>query len=204
MLDKPTPPDHELNLSDDVEEVTDRFYKEGWTDGLPVIPPTAERVERMLAGMPWRGADDMIGVVPPGMGRATLRRIAVNAVMAGCRPEYLPVIVAALQAVFEPLFGLAHRQTKTPAGAPLMIVHAPPVKTPRITACSARAGAPTPRSGARCASFSSISAGPSRRRSILPSTAIRASTASALPSIRTPAPGDRSTSSAALKRATAR
>lgn len=128
MLDKPKPSPLDLNLSDDVEEVTNRFYREGWTDGLPVIPPTAARVDRMLAGMPWRGADDPIGVVPPGMGRATMRRIAVNAVMAGCAPEYLPVIVAALQAVLEPVYGLAHRQTTTHAGAPLMIVNGPLVK----------------------------------------------------------------------------
>jgi hypothetical protein len=128
MLDTPKHFSSDLNLSDDVEEVSDRFYKEGWTDGLPVIPPTDARVETMMAGMPWRSPDDLIGVVPPGMGRATLRRIAVNAVMAGAKPEYMPVIVAALQAVLEPKYGLAHRQTTTHAGAPLMIVNGPIVK----------------------------------------------------------------------------
>jgi hypothetical protein len=66
------------------------------------------------------------------MGAATMRHIAVNAVMAGCRPEYLPVIVAALQAVSEPEYGLAHRQTTTHAGAPLMIVNGPIVERLRI------------------------------------------------------------------------
>src|SRR5260370_28266010 len=88
-----------LELPDSLEAINDHFYKQGWTDGLPIIPPTPERVERMLTGMPWRSPDDVIGVVPPAMGIATLRDIAVNAVMAGCLPSYLPVIVAALSAV---------------------------------------------------------------------------------------------------------
>ena len=79
----------------------------------------------MLAGMRTHDADELIETVPPKMGRATMRQIAVNAVMAGCRPEYLPVVVAALQAVSEPQYGLAHRQTTTHAGAPLIIVNGP-------------------------------------------------------------------------------
>jgi hypothetical protein len=78
----------------------------------------------MLTGM-HRAADELISVVPPKMGRATMRQIAVNAVMAGCRSEYLPVVVAALQAVSEPEYGLAYRQTTTHAGAPLIIVNGP-------------------------------------------------------------------------------
>src|SRR5471032_2160065 len=96
-----TPKLNTTELPDSLEAINDHFYNEGWTDGLPIIPPTPERVEKMLAGMPWRDPDDAIGVVPPAMGLATLRNIAVNAVMAGCRPAYLPVIVAALSAVLE-------------------------------------------------------------------------------------------------------
>ena len=117
-----------MELPDSLEAINDHFYEQGWTDGLPIIPPTPERVERMLAGMPWRNPDDVIGVVPPAMGLATLRNIAVNAVMAGCRPAYLPVIVAALSAVLEKSYGLAHRQTTTHAGAPLLIVNGPIVR----------------------------------------------------------------------------
>src|SRR5437016_6567496 len=90
-----------LELPDSLEAINDHFYEQGWTDGLPIIPPTPERVERMLDGMPWRAPDDVIGIVPPAMGEATLRNIAVNAVMAGCRPAYLPVVVTALMAVLE-------------------------------------------------------------------------------------------------------
>ncbi len=121
-----------VEIADDLDAINDFFYERGWTDGLPIVPPTRSRVGRMLAGMPWRSADDLIAVVPPKMGRATLQQIAVNAVMAGCRPEYLPVVVAALHAVSEPQYGLAHRQTTTHAGAPLIIVNGPVVQRLRI------------------------------------------------------------------------
>ncbi|MDB5863460.1 MAG: hypothetical protein JWO70_1266 [Betaproteobacteria bacterium] len=123
---------HVVGADESVDAVNDYFYERGWTDGLPIIPPNEERVEAMLAGMPWRGADELINIVPPRMGRATLRQIAVNAVMAGCKPEYLPVVVAALQAVSEPAYGLSHRQTTTHAGAPLIIVNGPIVERLRI------------------------------------------------------------------------
>jgi hypothetical protein len=107
------------------DAINEYFYERGWTDGLPIVPPTEERVAAMLGGMPWRRGDEVIGTVPPCMGVASLQQIAVNAVMAGCRPEYLPVVVAALEAVLEPAYGLAHRQTTTHAGAPLIIVNGP-------------------------------------------------------------------------------
>ena len=129
MLDEPKRlPTKLAELPDSLEAVNDHFYEQGWTDGLPVIPPTPERVERMMAAMPWRGADETIGVVPPAMGLATLRSVAVNAVMAGCLPAYLPVVVAALEAVLDESYGLAHRQTTTHAGAPLIIVNGPIVE----------------------------------------------------------------------------
>lgn len=114
------------------DAINDYFYEHGWTDGLPIVPPTEGRVAAMLAGMPGRDAEELISIVPPKMGRATLRQVAVNAVMAGCRPEYLPVVVAALHAVSEPAYGLAHRQTTTHAGAPLIIVNGPIVQPLRI------------------------------------------------------------------------
>jgi hypothetical protein len=118
--------------NDAFDRVNDYFYERGWTDGLPVVPPTEERVRAMLDGVPWRNPDEVIGVIPPRMGGATMRQIAVNAVMAGCKPEYLPVVVAALEAVCDPAYGLAHRQTSTHAGAPLVIVNGPIVQRLRI------------------------------------------------------------------------
>jgi hypothetical protein len=121
-----------VGAGEDVDAINDYFYERGWTDGLPIIPPTEERVQAMLAGMAWRRAEELIAIVPPRMGHATMRQIAVNAVMAGAKPEYLPVIVAALQAVSEPEYGLSHRQTTTHAGAPLVIVNGPIVERLRI------------------------------------------------------------------------
>ena len=123
---------HVVEPGDTFDRVNDYFYERGWTDGLPIVPPTEERVQAMLAGMLSRRADDLIAVVPPRMGNATMRQIAVNTVMAGCKPEYLPVVVAALQAVSEPEYGLSHRQTTTHAGAPLIIVNGPVVERLRI------------------------------------------------------------------------
>ena len=114
------------------DAVNEHFYERGWTDGLPIVPPTEDRVHAMLSGLPTRSADEEISVVHPRMGRATMRQIAVNAVMAGATPDYLPVIVAALQAVSEPAYGLSHRQTTTHAGAPLIIVNGPVVARLRI------------------------------------------------------------------------
>ena len=135
---------------DSFEDVNDYFYERGWTDGLPIVPPTEERVQAMLAGMPWRDAEDTISVVPPRMGVATMRQIAVNAVMAGAKPEYLPVIVAALQAVSEPEYGLSHRQTTTHPGP-----NKPRPQLMRsrwtIGPLTMMSGAPTQQSVGRCA-----------------------------------------------------
>ena len=92
-------------FSGDYQEV-DRYYQErGWTDGLPIIPPTAEAVAEFLR---WtdRNAREVVAVLPPRQGEATVERIAANAVMAGCRPDYFPVIVAAIEALADPLFNL--------------------------------------------------------------------------------------------------
>ena len=119
---------HTVKTDAAFDHVNDYYYERGWSDGLPIVPPTENRVQAMLTGMLWRNADDVISVVPPRMGIATMRQIAVNAVMAGCKPEYLPVVVAALQAVSDPAYGLSHRQTTTHAGAPLIIVNGPIVE----------------------------------------------------------------------------
>jgi hypothetical protein len=100
------------------------YFERGWTDGLPVVPPSEELVARMLAGTP-RGPQEVLGPVPPRMGLATVEAVAVNAVMAGCKPEYLPVVLAALEAMLEERFNLNGIQATTFPGAPLTIVHGP-------------------------------------------------------------------------------
>jgi hypothetical protein len=103
---------------DDLEEMFER----GWTDGLPVIPPTAERVEAMLGG-----ADGAVslGEVPPAMGEATLRRVAACAVLAGCRPAYFPVVVAAATAALDPAFNLHGQAVTTQPAGQLIVVNGP-------------------------------------------------------------------------------
>lgn len=87
------------------EEINDFFYTNGWTDGLPIIPPTTEKVEEMLS---WTdlAPDTEIGVLQQANRMATPWNIAVNGVMAGCRPEYMPVLIAAVEAMMEPSFRL--------------------------------------------------------------------------------------------------
>jgi hypothetical protein len=100
------------------------WFDKGVTDGLPVIPPTRERVERMLGGTRHDRAE-VLGEMPPNYGRLTVEKTAINAVMAGCRPEYLPVIIAAAEAACDPAFNLHGVATSTHFSAPLIIVHGP-------------------------------------------------------------------------------
>ena len=108
----------------DAAELQAWCFERGWSDGLPVIPPTPEAVARMVAGA-GRDPDEVIGAVPPRGGIATVERIAVNAVMAGCRPPFMPVLVAAVRAMLEPRFNLAAIQATTHPVAPLLVVHGP-------------------------------------------------------------------------------
>lgn len=109
---------------DSFVEINELFHQRGWTDGLPIIPPTEEAVAAMLAGTD-RGRDQVLGVLPPRQGIATVERVAINAVMAGCLPSYLPVVIAAVEAVVEPDFNLDGVQATTHPVAPLIIVNGP-------------------------------------------------------------------------------
>lgn len=109
----------------DMEEANDRLYQLGLTDGLPIIPPTERRVEQMLAG---RKPGQEYAVLAPARGSATARRLAVCAVMAGCRAAHFPVVIAAAQAVAQPQFNLLGIQTTTGTASPLVIVNGPVVK----------------------------------------------------------------------------
>ena len=107
-------------MTDDFEV----WFDKGVTDGLPVIPPTRERVERML-GDTRRERTEVLGEMPPNYGRLTIEKTAINAVMAGCRPEYLPVVIAAAEAACDPAFNLHGVATSTHFSAPLIVVHGP-------------------------------------------------------------------------------
>ncbi|MBI3967896.1 MAG: hypothetical protein HY329_19840 [Chloroflexi bacterium] len=115
------------------------FAERCWTDGLPILPPTEERVRLMLSQT--RGApDELIGRIPPKWGPATLEKIAINAVMAGCEPAYLPVVVAAVEAMLQPQFNLYGVQATTHPVAPLAIVNGPLAKELRINGGSGAFG----------------------------------------------------------------
>jgi hypothetical protein len=111
---------HSTPADDPLEEL----FARGLTDGLPVVVPTRERVRVMLDAV-GRPAEELIGLVPPNFGRATVEKIAVNAVMAGCRPEYLPVVIAAVDAVCDERFDLHGVSATTNAPAPLVIINGP-------------------------------------------------------------------------------
>ncbi|MEX2481701.1 MAG: thioredoxin family protein [Gammaproteobacteria bacterium] len=107
-------------LEDDIEYCFER----GWSDGLPVVPPTPERVLRMLAGTR-RAADEVLGAVPPQHAPVTVTKVAINAVMAGCKPEYLPVVIAAVEAALDPAFCLHGLLATTWFSGPMAVVNGP-------------------------------------------------------------------------------
>jgi hypothetical protein len=100
------------------------MFAQGLTDGLPVIPPTPERVLRMLGGTR-RNPPEVVGTCAPNYAPVTIEKIAINAVMAGCKPDYLPVVIAAVEAVCTPEFNI-HGVTATTYGAtPIIVVNGP-------------------------------------------------------------------------------
>ena len=103
------------------------FLDQGWGDGFPLSAPTRERVDAMLAGTR-RAPGQVVAVLDPGKGVATVEKIAINAVMAGCQPEHLPVLLAAVEAISDPRFMLRIVAMSTGAHAPLMLVNGPIVK----------------------------------------------------------------------------
>ena len=109
-------------VSDDPDAVRDVFAERGWGDGLPMVAPTIERVDAMLAGCVG-DPDEPIAVLPPRSGVATRRIIAVNAVLAGCRPAHLSVLVAAVRALSRPEVNLRGVNATTHPVAPLLVVH---------------------------------------------------------------------------------
>jgi hypothetical protein len=104
-----------------LDEVQEYFYRKLWTDGLPIVPPTRERVDAFLAFAP-RGPDEVLGVVPQEGREASILSIAINGVMSGCRPEYMPVLVAIIEAMVDPKFRIQDCGS-TPGWEPVVIVN---------------------------------------------------------------------------------
>jgi hypothetical protein len=113
----------EIEIADG-EDVFEFLYAHGFTDGLPVIPPTRDRVELMLKGTR-RNRYEVVANVPPNMAPVTVEKVAANAVMAGCRPEYLPIITAALEAACTAEFNVHGVLVTTWGAAPIMVVNGP-------------------------------------------------------------------------------
>jgi hypothetical protein len=108
-------------------EINELFYRRGWTDGLPIVIPTVDRVRRMLRGTDF-GPETLVALLDPMQGQATVEKIAVNAVMAGCKPEYMPVLIAAVEALANPAAGLKGLATTTSPDAPLLILTGPIIR----------------------------------------------------------------------------
>ena len=111
------------SLEDDIEACIAR----GWSDGLPVVPPTPERVARMLTGTR-RSADEIVADIPPDLAPCTVEKVAVNAVMAGCKPEYMPVVLAAVEAACTDEFNMHGLLATTYFSGPVVVVNGPIAK----------------------------------------------------------------------------
>lgn len=108
----------------DLEDEVEAAFVRGWSDGLPVVPPTEARVLRMLEGTA-RAPEEVVATVPPALTECTVEKVAVNAVMAGCRPEYLPVVLAAVEAACTDDFNVHGVTATTYFVGPIVIVNGP-------------------------------------------------------------------------------
>jgi len=110
-----------------LENVNDVFARNQWTDGLPIVPPTAERVSAMLAASPVPGGAAM-GDFPPRWRPTSVEQVAVNAVMAGCLPEHFPLVLAGIRAILDPTFNLYGLQATTNPAGVMLVVNGPVAK----------------------------------------------------------------------------
>ena len=116
-----------FEATDDYDAINRLYRDKRWGDGLPIVPPTLERVQRML-GRTRRAAHEVVAHIAPGFGAATVERIAINAVLAGCDPECLPVLIAATEAVADPAFNLQGIQATTNPVAVWLLLNGPIAK----------------------------------------------------------------------------
>jgi len=128
-----------LKVEGTVADAMLSLYSNGWTDGLPVVLPTREAVQEMLQGTDL-AADHRLGSMLPLNGRVTVEKIAINAVMAGCRPTYMPVLIAAAEGLLEEDFDLGGVQTSTGPHSPLLIINGPIRQQIRVNCASGALG----------------------------------------------------------------
>jgi hypothetical protein len=113
-----------ISIAELMTQAYEHAYDQGWTDGLPIIPATPEAVQRFIAAS-GHLAEKVIGIIPPRKGQATVEVLAVNAVMAGCRPEYMSVIIAALEGLTDKGFPLEFMQVTTNPMTPFLLINGP-------------------------------------------------------------------------------
>jgi hypothetical protein len=118
-----SPAERDIVFTGTFEQVNAHFQEQAWSDGLPVVPPTLEKVEAFLRFTD-RKPDEMLGVMHPSQAQATIWNIAVNGVMAGCRPEYMPILVAIVDVMADPGYGLKHGGS-TPGWEAMIILNGP-------------------------------------------------------------------------------
>ena len=122
----PEPGERDIVCTGSFEEVNDHFLSREWSDGLPIVPPALDKIERFLSFTP-RKPEETLGVVLPASRAVTIWAVAVNGVMAGCRPEYMPVLVALAEAMCDPVYGVEH-SGNTPGAETLIILNGPIIK----------------------------------------------------------------------------
>ncbi|MDZ7726899.1 MAG: hypothetical protein U5Q44_01175 [Dehalococcoidia bacterium] len=113
-----------IEVPEDIEGFSREAIRRGWSDGLPLVPPTEERVERMLGGTA-RDPMEIFGILSPRQGEATVHAIAINAVLAGCEPQHLPILLGAVEAITDPLFNLDGINATTHPCGVFVLVHGP-------------------------------------------------------------------------------
>jgi hypothetical protein len=123
---QPEPGPREIVFSGTFEEVNTHFYEREWSDGLPVVPPTLEKIEQFLS-FTERPPEESLGIVLPESRAVSIWSVAVNGVMAGCRPEYMPILVALAEAMADPTYGVEH-SGNTPGSETLIVLNGPIIK----------------------------------------------------------------------------
>ena len=114
-------PASRIDLDHDYIAVNEYFHDQGWSDGLPIMPPTEAAVAEMVANSSLP-ADHVLGVMPPMEGTVTVEKVAANAVMAGCRPDYFPVVIAGVRGMLQPKYNVGSVSTTTGGAAPCFMV----------------------------------------------------------------------------------
>ncbi|HEY1861931.1 MAG TPA: UGSC family (seleno)protein, partial [Gemmataceae bacterium] len=120
------PAARELVFRGTFEEVNAYFYEREWSDGLPIVPPTTQKIEEFLSYAD-RDPNEVLGVVLPESRAVTIWAVAVNGVMAGCRPEYMPILIALAEAMSDPNYGVEH-SGNTPGSDTLIVLNGPIIK----------------------------------------------------------------------------